>query len=973
MNRIYWYNFVDRLIAKTMHLIILLALHPFAYAQTVAYPQTTSTSKAAEPNQLSSKSLVQIRKMPFNDELFKLAFQTLVYNSHIQDAYQLALIAVAKRPRDLGWREKLAQTATWAGDYNTGFAQWLYLAKVTNSTKTIQHLSYLAKQLGYNQLLIQSLHMYLAKYPKDVKANIELAYALNRVGKPEVALSILKKLNMRQPNKEAYVLSANIYMDLGQWNNVLITLQQSDKKFGPTIKSLMTQALIYYSRNEFAHAVHVLKIGVPLAKQKDVEFWQTLGDLAWEINDKSMITLSYAHVTNSSNLTRLIDLESIANPKQALHYSLMGWHRFHDVFFLFSLLGLSEQLNHWQNINEILPNLPNKTLKEAENNETFWLAQVGLYRAVGAEDLQRKVLVSGILLHPHMLNLRSSLLWLVITNGESLWVRAIMEDLFQNHMMDDEPIWQVFAEGFAVQNKFYSALTMYQRHLFAHFQNDQVLIDYAAVLERARLYQQAYSLRHYLWARSLAKISHTDQENPKLLLRTLAQMAPFIASGTIQVTLLNDLFVGSTLNEDVNILLNWLVPRKYYALISYLKYYYLNNQLPDWAGINLALLQNDLPTLQEIISHTDRSWPRSDRINAAVRLENKPLAFDLGFQELTERRLANEIYPEFTIYGIELANRFHFGEEYEEFINIIGPRSYVGGKIRLTNSLRILPTLSVWSVKSNQPDFITNVPSTDTVAQVTLEQNIHRGMVFYNIGYRNALNGFVPASLKLSYQLAAKWSGIFSFNFNQENLQDSYMRIGGVQDKIGVNILHNITRRDMVSVELQGLNYYGQDRHYLANGLNLFGWYQHKFWLTYPDYTMGLFANFYGFNRNGTLGGDIKTLFPALPPQDQADPAIVASTNAFEFEQVIPNSYSEGGASISFGDAIQEYSHRWRPYFWGSLYYNTITLLSYNVKGGINGSVFGRDSLLIYGERGVAPSTANSITYRIGARYMIYF
>ena len=36
------------------------------------------------------------------------------------------------------------------------------------------------------------------------------------------------------------------------------------------------------------------------------------------------------------------------------------------------------------------------------------------------------------------------------------------------------------------------------------------------------------------------------------------------------------------------------------------------------------------------MEHKERDWPRQDRINAATRLENIPLAIDLAFRELTD-------------------------------------------------------------------------------------------------------------------------------------------------------------------------------------------------------------------------------------------------------------------------------------------------------------------------------------------------
>ncbi len=280
--------------------------------------------------------------------------------------------------------------------------------------------------------------------------------------------------------------------------------------------------------------------------------------------------------------------------------------------------------------------------------------------------------------------------------------------------------------------------------------------------------------------------------------------------------------------------------------------------------------------------------------------------------------------------------------------------------------------MSQWNTRGNQPSTITNVPH-DFRTGFVLDETIHRGAIRYSLGYRNALTGFVPASIELHQMLAGNWDGNFKIGYNQEDFQTSYLRIGGVQDQIDLNLIYKMTVRDHLSGEIQGLRYFSQNRHYLANGYNLRGVYDHQLWLTYPDYTLKVFGNIYHFNRNGSYGGDITTLFPALTPSQQSNPGLVSTYQFANYQQIIPNSYREGGLVFVFGDKIIEYTHALRPFFWGSLYYNTLTKLSYNVKGGLNTSVFGRDSLLIYAQRGVAPTIINATTYTISAQYSMYY
>lgn len=134
-----------------------------------------------------------------------------------------------------------------------------------------------------------------------------------------------------------------------------------------------------------------------------------------------------------------------------------------------------------------------------------------------------------------------------------------------------------------------------------------------------------------------------------------------------------------------------------------------------------------------------------------------------------------------------------------------------------------------------------------------------------------------------------------------------------------------------------------------------------------------MYGNLYYFNRNGSFGGDVTNLFPPLTTEQQATPGLSATTLAQYYQELIPPTYGEGGIQFSFGDSALEYTHAWRPYFWGAVYYNSITRLSENVKGGVHGSVFGRDNLLAYAEYGNAPAVANAVVYQFGLRYILYW
>jgi hypothetical protein len=924
-----------------------------------------------------------LKRIPFENHRFKLLFNIQLYQSSIQTAYEIALIALTYRPHDLYWHQKLAETATWVGQYNQAIAQWLYVVEHDPHKEDILHAIWMAKLLGYDQVVVKMYKIYNEKHPLDSKALLQLADEENRVGHPEEAILLLQQLRDTPPGsrdqvgrsqlfKESSERLATIYQDTGQWDKAIQTWALINQEGEPNIKNLMAQASINYDRGQLKEAIKVLVQGIPTAKQDDHEFWETIGELAWMQNDRPIAILAYTQdLKNTAHLLRLIDLHRHTDPQQALNYSLQGWTRFRSSLFLFDTLYLAAQLNQWPTLNHLLSHLSPEEWLQISESQIFWEAEANQYASLGMESEQKAVLAQGIIQHPELQQLKADLLWLIMGTGAINTLKILMSTWLDSDRLNHPILWHVFAEGFALFNHNELALAIYQAHLFEPQTDDQIIIDYANLLEKTGHGNEAYILRQALWKKLLIELTKAGDTSDKRR-QSLAQLAPYVVSGTEQMQLFNALMRPPEDPDHLNIMLNWLMQQNLYPLVQWLKTQQLFVPFSDRIELFLALIRNDGPTLQRLLEHVDRTWPRADRLNAAIRLENTTLAEQLGFEELSERPLATEIHTEFTQYALADANALSIAEENEQFIDLKGFRTKLNGAFRLNNTWKIHPYVSVWDVRSTN-NLITNVPNNDLDTGVQLDQKIHRGLITYNLGYRQALTGFAPIGARLNYRLDSRWFLNLDLGLNQRIAQTAYLYIGGVQDQITANFIYNAAKYDTVQTSIQAYNYYSQDRHYLSNGFYLHGLYEHKFYLNYPDFTVGIFADTYQFNPNGSYGGDITRLFPALTPEQQSNPSTLASINQANYQQIIPPSYSEGGLIVSFGNTILDYSHTLRPYLWTRLFYNTYVGISYETKVGLNTMVLGRDSLLLYFERGTSQAVSNAVTQTVGVRYASYF
>lgn len=1007
--------------APSKMLLFLTKLSLTANRPDLAEKYISSALKLPSPNQLEPYK-DRLQALPFEASEFQLMYQSFLYNKQVEAAHEIARIAVKKNPHDSAWHQRLAKTSLWLEDYHTGIRAWLYVFEHTHNNVAQREALKVVKDFGYDQVLVKMLHFYLKNHPHDTQTWLELARAQNRLGHPQKALKILDNLirplsklpvesevqgdeerrvavhklvhedsstaSTKQfastvafrkrsieikPDKAILSLMAQVYQDTEQWDKALMTWQKSVEQFGPDRDSAMAMARIYYHRGEWQQAYAVMKRASGSVKNTDQAFWDTLADISWMTHQHATAILALSHHLNrSDHLIRLIQLEA-DNPKQALQYSELGWKNFHHEFFFSSTIYLMMQCHAWQKLIYFITHLNQQDLRLAKDTVPFWQAQSAIYGSHGQLDAQKKVLTQGIKRLPNQdtTPLKNDLLWLEITYGEPDWLKAILESWYPQ---DNQSLWHAFAEAFNLLNVYYSwaAFAIYQQNIATAFATKdlQALIDYAGILDKLNREDEALKVRKYVWRLANNNLKQGVQDEQNIV--ALYQLAPYLTSGNL-AWFLNGLLVKHYLGEQtLQLMFNALQARNNFDYIKLLKHVYTFAVLPERIAIPIALSNNDQMALQNIESHSPQTRPRPEHINAAIRLENTRLAESLTFDELKERPYASDIYKTWTELGLADANIIDIREESEAFINIRGTRTGLNTRLRLSNEWQALPYFTDWLTHSSNPYQIVHVPH-DTRAGIALLQKIHRGTLQYLVGYRQALTTFIPADLELNYRLAARWHANLDIGLNQENFQTSYLRIGGVQDQVNLRLIYNLAKYDRLQTGIDGQAYYSQDRHYLGNGVILHGLLDHKFWLSYPDFTIGLFTDLYFMSRNGTYGGDITQLFPIPPPSSLASPALITAIRAANYQQIVPNSYYQGGVAAHFGDYIQDYSSEWRPYFLARLYYNTLTHLSNEIKVGLNGKVFGRDSLLLYAQRGTAPAVANSTVSMIGARYRLYF
>ncbi len=161
--------------------------------------------------------------MPFDEKTYLLGYQVFMENGNVEDAWQLAHTAVAQRPQDATWRERLAQTSEWTGRQPLALQQWLHLAQSTDQESAWQAVLRLAPGLFDNHALALALRHQLRQNPGDAALLQAFVQMQEAEGEPQVAIDFLQR---QHPTPQTLETLARLAEHAGQPDLALRHLAQ---------------------------------------------------------------------------------------------------------------------------------------------------------------------------------------------------------------------------------------------------------------------------------------------------------------------------------------------------------------------------------------------------------------------------------------------------------------------------------------------------------------------------------------------------------------------------------------------------------------------------------------------------------------------------------------------------------------------------------------------------------------------------
>jgi len=912
--------------------------------------------------------------LPFDDKAYTLGFQAFLDNRKLEDAWKVAASAVRQAPEHLLWRERLAQVAEWSGRPVQALENWLYLARRTGRAEAWQAVLRLAPGLFDDRALLEALQRELGARPGDEKLIRELIAIHERLGDPAGALRFLERRLATQNQPWLLIEMAGVAERMGDDEAAIALWRRYLAREKPTAAIAVRAATLMLLRGHGEEALTVLQ-NASGAEDAPSAFWRLQGDAARQIGREPAAVAAYRRLValpdaEERDYETLHTILAIDHPLEAARVAAAQWRRFGSATALLRALGGFDSRNAHSESERLMAEIPAAQLPALRRLPEFLRYSARLHAQRGKMLPARRDLELALALAPEDSQIRQAWLWLLIDLSDGATLLASLQ-ANEGRWQGDTALHTALAAAWQILSRPQLALNRYLTPNLARHRNDFLwLMNYADALEQNGETDRAWQLRaRLLREQSPRRQLLTSAGEPELeRLRSAARARLVIAQqsgdrglGALRQLLRQDRAAEGKVSPEAAIVATaWLQNAGEYSAERGWLWQQLARSAarPRWAEIAMALAENDREAAGRLLEEHAPALPRSDRINAAMRLGLVRQAQSDAYASQLDQPQDDE--GQQSLREALLAHSDHAGGEYA--------RREIDRLDENERSLRwhlaIAPDLALdigegrIARRQNDPQQ-PPLGINERFRTLALAWKHRDGNTRFGVERRDSLAAYTPLFIEHRQRFDDRLEWRAALGYQLPATDSSALRVAGMRDRLAFGLSYRASLRDTIDLEFNRENFATQTDTRVGSARHLLFEWRHALRLDPRDLEISAFWQRNRYDRRGPFNDP--ALLPLLPPGTPLDGTFF-----------LPESYRYSGIRLSTDTRFaSEYTHAWRPYASVARTWNSLLGKGYDLSLGIAGSVFGADHLRIgwnYGKGG--SSTANrvrqlEITYRL--------
>lgn len=940
--------------------------------------------------------------LPFNDRYYTLGYDVFIENGKLEDAFQLASIAVKQAPDDLQWRKRLATVAEWTSRPKIALDNWRLIAQRNNEEAAWQSVLRLAPGLFDDAALIPALKRELSQKPNDLRLIREIVAAYERLAEPQSALNFLDQITARRAPPEVLEIQAELAERSG---NPDLAISVWQRRFGPegilSPQQARHLAVLLLERNRGAEALTWLKRAMQHPEVQGAEgdeYWRLIGQMADQRQEDALAIQAFRRLTESAQ-AQPGDYESLArvitpsNPLDAAEIWLQAWRRFDEGRYLLEALGHYAAAQRWETMSRLFRELDpaagaeRRSLRKLSQNAQFMRLLGQTQLQTGKFAAAKRSLEAALQLEPNSDETRQALLWSLIDSHDSAGLRKLLAT-YEREWQKSPDLHESLASAYQYLSLPQVALQRYLTPQLPSRQDDLLwLMNYADALDQNQQSDRAWRLRRQLllteWGgvegRTRSRQAARDEwlsDKGLIEMQRIARARLLLTQrpGDVALSALRELL---RLDRDARsegyspsneIAIGWLQDAAEYNAergflwLQYARSRYAHRAL--WAEITQALAEKDRAESGQLLLAYDAALPRYDYTNAAAAAHDIKLAQTAAFEAQNDQVDDNPTHFQLTENLLRYSEQAGAVLETQK-LGEINERD-TGARYHFAISPRLAMDFEWGRVERENTGLSLRQVPNEQYAAGQLEWQHLDGRTLLRLDRRTSLESYTPVKLVHELRIDDRLSFVGTLGLNQPAQETLPLRIAGMKDFASLQVTYKPTRSESVSLEywrnryqLQSGLSLGDSSHFRVTGIHLYR--QER-----RDLELMAFWSAHRFNRREEALAEAMNdpHFASIIPEN-VEPAV---------NYLIPDSFNFYGLRIATDLRLEtEYTRGIRPFGGITLTRHSLLGNGYDLRLGVAGSPLGADHFSLSWGAGKSGMQTNGLTRDMRLNYRIYY
>jgi ribosomal protein L32 len=866
-----------------------------------------------------------------NEEL-KLMLQAFLYSNDLENAYKTAKIGYERHPYSLYWNQKMANICRWSGRSQEAMKYMRFLYNKKHNSKLAQEIIDYGLS-AYQYDAIKGLVTEKA-LKNPTKTNVErMIYIYAQTGEPEIAAQTLHKLYLRTHKSYFLTKELQLYINMGEMDEAKRVVGLIEKNSLYTSENVTLISYYYYLKRDMSQAFAALN--KTAVKRYDKQLLISRSDLGWYLQ-KYHYAAKTSYVLIKHNDGRLVDYERViyvakdTNTTLASQTALAAYEKYHRSYLFYTFANNAMKRHKYNTIAAII-NKIDKEHAAITKEANYWLIKAQLAVHYNDRNKARFALQKALKLDRHNLQIQLTAIDLFLKAGFYDDAKETLHELAEKKNLPS-------ALYLSVASLYYSLHDIDQ----AAFYIDELQKAEAAatksldfkfmLLELYRAQFKKPAVAHEL--RNIQTIlTHEAKQNPEILKTDKYQydylrvrMYTAQADKFEKELAFGKKYLTQTHYDDLQY--NWAVRNNADELAHTI--YLQTNKRELWLELSNALMQQNHSTIEDLLFNYLQTLPIDDASYAAQNDGQTALSQSLTYSSLNTNHYDQSAYISWLNLTKKRSDLFDSKLSYYNRDPLLRKYIKIKNDTYINDGLYLLSNIEYYKNSTLDNSLLLYTSASSLGVDFGIRELFNRGKIELKGGYANSMESYYRFSLYGEYILHKYFTLKAKIAKNITADESIQLLLGGKKDMLSLGLVYNILNSTALELRYDKNKYTSQDNVAIGDGNYFTVNLGYQIRNGYPDMHVGIFSDGGIYSENSGSKGVIDKL--------------QAGTY-----KVLPRDFYNLGANFSYGMQNSEiYTRVWRPYFEGSIYYNSeINNMTFGISAGYGGKVYSQDHLVI--------------------------